>query len=52
MKLNDHDQSYTVWFMMKTRKDNNVSDSTSTIYAKIKIDLSWSIEHDVIYHQK
>lgn len=37
--------------MMKTRKDN-VTDHISAVYIEIGTTLSWSIEEDVVYHEK
>ena len=51
-KLNCHERSDNVWSMKKNRKDNDMTDCTSEVYAEIGIELSWLIGHDVIYHKK
>ena len=38
--------------MMKTRQDNDATDHIGAIYAKIKTELSYPIEQDVVYHKK
>lgn len=38
--------------MMKTRQDNNVTDRTGVVYGEIKIELSWSIGQDAVFHEK
>lgn len=37
---------------MNTKQDNNVTDHTSAVYAKIKAKLSLSIGKNVVYHEK
>ena len=39
-KLSCYDQSNQVWSAMKTRQDNDMTNSTSAIYAKKEIELS------------
>ena len=39
-KLNCHIQFDRVWSMTKTRKDNDVADRTSAVYAEIRSELS------------
>ena len=51
MKLNSHDQYDRVCSVTKTRQDNYVTDSTSTVYVKKKTELSWPIEPDAIYDE-
>ena len=43
-KLNFLDLSDQVWSMMKTKQDNNVTNSIVVVYAKSKIELSGHIE--------
>ena len=52
MKLNDYDGSKKVLSMMKTRQDNDITDRTSVVYAKIITKLSWLIKQDVVYYEK
>ena len=51
-KLNYYDWSNGVWFMMKTRQDNDKIDRIGTIYAKIGTKMSWSIKQDTVYDEK
>ena len=37
--------------MMKTRQDNEVTDCTSAVYAKIGTKLSWPIRQDAVNHE-
>ena len=39
IKYNYHTQFDRVWFMTKTRQENNLTDCMGAVYAKIKIDL-------------
>ena len=39
-KLSCHDRLYWVRFVMKSKKDNDVTDLIGLVYAKIKIELS------------
>ena len=34
---------------MKSRQDNDITDHTSVVYAKIGIELSWSSGQDVVF---
>ena len=43
MKLNCHDRSNNVRYMMNTRHDNNVIDHIGTVYAENEIELSLPI---------
>ena len=43
MKLSYHDQLDLVWFMIKTRKDNNVTNRIGLVYVGIEIELMGSI---------
>ena len=47
-KLNCHDQSDRVWYMMKTNKDNNVTKHIGLVYTKTEIELSRIIWSGVI----
>ena len=38
--------------MMKIGQNNDMTDSTSVVYTKIGIELSWPIKKNVIYHEK
>ena len=40
------DLSDWVPFVLKTKKDNNVTDRTSAVYAKNDVKLSWPIKSD------
>ena len=51
MKLNGHNWFDRVRSMTKTRKNNNVSDCTGTVYTEIRIELSWLIGEDMVYHK-
>ena len=48
MKLSCHDQSDRVWFVMKTRHDNDTTNHTGVIYAQNDTKLLWSIESSVV----
>lgn len=48
LKLNYQDLSDQVLSMMKTKKDNDVIDHTSAIYAKTETELSWVIRSSVV----
>lgn len=48
MKLNCHDQSSQVRYVMKTKKDNDMTDCTEVIYTKNKTELSWPIGPGVV----
>ena len=37
--------------MMKTRKDNDVTDCISAVYVEYDIELSWPIRSGVIYDE-
>lgn len=41
-----------VWYMTMTIQDNNMIDHVGAVYAEIKSKLSWSIEQDVVCHEK
>ena len=43
MKLNCHDRSEWVWYVTKTRKNNNVTDCIGVVYIENKTELSWLI---------
>ena len=43
IELNSYYQFNEVWFMMKAKQDNDLTDRTSAVYAKIKTKLSWLI---------
>ena len=43
MKLNCREWSDQVWFVTKTRKDNDVIDRTDVVYIQNKIELSGPI---------
>ena len=51
MKLNSYDRYDKVQFMTKTRHDDMIN-HTSVVYAEIRIELSWLIGQDVVYHEK
>lgn len=40
IKLNCHDRSEWVWYAMKTRKNNNVTDCIGVVYIENKTELS------------
>lgn len=40
MKLNCHDRSEWVWYVTKTRKNNNVTDCIGVVYIENKTELS------------
>ena len=52
MKLNCYDRSDGVLFMIETKQDNDVTDRISAVYTEIRIELSWMIRQDVVYHEK
>ena len=51
MKLNSYDRYDRVQFMPKTRQDDMIN-HTSVVYAEIRIELSWLIGQDAVYHEK
>ena len=51
-KLNYHNRSDGVWSMTKSRQDNDVIDHTDSVYDEIKIEGSWPIKQDAVYHEK
>ena len=51
LKPNRQYLSDRVWFMMKTRQDNDITDCTGVIYAKNDDELLWLIEQDVVYDE-
>ena len=38
--------------MTKIKQNNDMTNHTGAIYSEIETELSWSIGHDVIYHEK
>lgn len=51
MKLNCHDRSDRVRSMTKCRQENDVIGCTSVVYVEIRIELSGSIEQNVVYRE-
>ena len=49
MKLNYHDRSEKVWFMMNTRQDNDMTNRTSVILAEYDAELERPIEQNMVY---
>ena len=47
-KLNFQDLSDRVWFGMKTRQDNDLTDCIGVFYGKNDIELSWPIRQGII----
>ena len=51
MILNCQDQADSVWYVTKTRQDNDMSDHIGVVYVEIKIELPRLIEQDAFYHE-
>ena len=51
MKLSCHDRSDRVWYVIKIRKDNDMTDHRDVVQPKNKTELSWSIEQSAIYDE-
>ena len=51
-KLNYHNRFDKVWYIRKTRQDNNITDYTVVIYFEIKTELSWLIKQEAVYHER
>ena len=51
MKLNSQDLSDRVWFVMKTRQDNNVTDGTGVVYTKNNIEQLEPIGPGVVHYE-
>ena len=50
-KLSCLDRLDRVWFMMKTRQDNDMTDRAGVVYVKNKTKLSWLIKPSVVYDE-
>ena len=51
-KLNYHGQSDKVWFIMKMRYDNDVTNRIGAVYTENETELPWSIRKSVAYEEK
>ena len=38
--------------MIETKQDNDVTDRINVVYTEIRIELSWMIRQDMVYHEK
>ena len=50
--LNCRDWLYWMWYIMKTRKNNDMIDCIGVVYTKNKIELSWLIGQGAVYDKK
>ena len=48
MKLSFHDRLDQVWFVAKTRQNNNMINRIALVYAKIEIELSGPIRSTAV----
>ena len=48
MKLSCHDRLDQVWYVTKTKQDNDMTDRAGAIYDENEIELSWLIGSGVI----
>ena len=51
LKLNCWDQSDQVWFVMKTKQNNDMTDHTDAVYIKNEIELPWLIVPGLVYDE-
>ena len=51
MKLSYHDQSDLVWYVIKNRQDNDVTNCIGLIYAEIETKLTGSIWSSAVYDE-
>lgn len=51
LKLNCLKLFDQVWFVMKTKQDNNVTDQTGALYVENDIELSWPIGPGAVYDE-
>ena len=51
MKLNCYDRADKVYYMEKTRQENDMTNRIGAVYVKIETEMSWSIRQDVVNHE-